>query len=406
MRVDTFRFLDRFLGIPACALLTAGRKLLPAAGRSTAAVVRKVLFVKLVEQGSTVLARPAFEAAAARVGRENVYCLTLEENRGILDLMGLIPDENVLAVAGDSPWRIFLGLIRAVRTVRRLRIDAVVDLEFFARTSAVISFVSGSRVRAGVHPGPGGGPWRGDLFTHNVLHQPDLHTSQLYEVLVRALDLPAGLLPTLPFPVPPRVNWHEPAFVPGVEDVRRVRLMLGNPGDDRARLFLLSPNAGDLMPLRQWPEERYLDLARLLLDDYQESRIVLTGTTSGAASTDALAARVSSPRCISLAGRTTLRDLLTLAALSDVLVSSDSGPVHFASLTTARIVALFGPETALRFGPLSASSQVISAGLACSPCLSAYNNRSSSCRENRCMQSITVEEVRTAIQRAIPLREQ
>jgi ADP-heptose:LPS heptosyltransferase len=401
VRVDTFRFLDRLLGIPACALFTAGRQLLPAAGGSTASVVRKILFIKLVEQGSTVLARPAFEAAAARVGRENVYCLTLEENRGILDLMRLIPDENVLAVPGDSPWRIFLGLVQAVRAVRRLRIDAVVDLEFFARTSAAIAFLTGARLRAGLHPGPGGGPWRGDLFTHNVLHQPDLHTSQLYEVLVRALDLPAGLLPTLPFPVPPRVSWHEPSFVPGVEDVRRVRLMIGNPGDDRARLFLLSPNAGDLMPLRQWSEARYLELARLLLDDYRESRIVLTGTTSEAAAIDALATRVSSPRCISLAGRTSLRDLLTLAALSDVLVSSDSGPVHFASLTAARIVALFGPEAPLRFGPLSASSEAISTGLACSPCLSAYNNRASSCRDNRCVQGITVEEVRAAVARAL-----
>ena len=100
MKVRTMRLVDRLLGVPACALFTAVRKLRPGDGRPGGPGVRKILFVKLVEQGTTVLARAAFEAAAARVGREHVYCLTLEENRGILDLMGLIPPGNVLAVPG------------------------------------------------------------------------------------------------------------------------------------------------------------------------------------------------------------------------------------------------------------------------------------------------------------------
>ena len=46
-----------------------------------------------------------------------------------------------------------------------------------------------------------------------------------------------------------------------------------------------------------------------------------------------------------LAGKTTLRQLLVLYTLAEVLVTNDSGPAHFATLTRIRVVMLFGPET-------------------------------------------------------------
>ena len=125
--------------------------------------------------------------------------------------------------------------------------------------------------------------------------------------------------------------------------------------------------------------------------------MIFTGMPAEAAATDALAGRVGSPGCSSLAGRTTLRDLFTLCSLCDVLVSNDSGPAHFACLTAARVVVLFGPESPRRFGPLSDRATALSAGLACSPCLSAQNNRRSACRDNLCMQRIGTAEVLAAV---------
>jgi ADP-heptose:LPS heptosyltransferase len=398
VKISTMRRLDRALGIPGAAIGTAAVKL--AASRTPVpGPPRKILFVKLVEQGTTVLARPAFEAAAARVGGENVFCLTLEENRGILDVMGMIPERNVIAVPGSTPWAIVRGLAGAIRRIRRLGVDAVVDLEFFARATAVIASLTGAPVRVGMHPGPGAGPWRGDLFTHRVLYQADLHTSQLFAMLVSALDYPPDSLPTLPFVAPPRERWSEPTFHPTPGDLRRVEELLGGRGG--GRLFVLNANAGDLEPLRRWPPERYVELAGRLLGEYAGSRVVFCGAPAEAATTDGLASRVASARCSSLAGRTSLRELFGVLSLCDVLVSNDSGPAHFACLTPSRVVVLFGPESPRRFGPLSVRAEAISAGLACSPCLSAYNNRRSGCRDNVCMQRIGVPEVLSAIGRLL-----
>jgi len=96
--------------------------------------------------------------------------------------------------------------------------------------------------------------------------------------------------------------------------------------------------------------------------------------------------------------------LLVLYTLADVLVTNDSGPAHFATLTPIRVVTLFGPETPALFAARTPRNSVLWAGIACSPCVSAYNNRQSACRNNLCMQAITVEQVFAQVCRAYEAR--
>jgi ADP-heptose:LPS heptosyltransferase len=83
-------------------------------------------------------------------------------------------------------------------------------------------------------------------------------------------------------------------------------------------------------------------------------------------------------------------DLLNLA---DVLVTPDSGPAHFAVLTPIKNIVLFGPETPELYAPFGPNTTCFFAGLSCSPCLSAYNHRNTSCTDPKCMKAITVNEV-------------
>jgi ADP-heptose:LPS heptosyltransferase len=62
-------------------------------------------------------------------------------------------------------------------------------------------------------------------------------------------------------------------------------------------------------------------------------------------------------------------------------------------MTQINTVTLFGPETPALFGARTPRAITIWQGLACSPCVNAYNNRQSSCTNNVCMQKITVDRV-------------
>jgi len=119
----------------------------------------------------------------------------------------------------------------------------------------------------------------------------------------------------------------------------------------------------------------------------------MTGAPAERVQVEALVHAVGSDRCISIAGRTTLRELLTAYTLADVLVTNDSGPAHFATLTPVDVVTLFGPEHPDLFAARSPRNHVLWEGLPCSPCVSAYNDRTSSCRDNVCLQRISVDRV-------------
>ena len=391
--ISTLQRTDRWIGAPLCAILTLLRRIFESAGPPGPRQVQRILFVKFAEQGSTVLAYPAIRRATEMIGRENVYFVVFEDNRFILDVMEIIPEGNVITIATQSVFGLAVSALRAVFRVREIRIDAVVDMEFLTRFSAILTFTTGAKSRVGFHTFFGDGPYRGDLMTHRLLYNPHLHTSQMFEAMVEALTRDPAVLPT--FDYTPSVNQPLASFRPTLSEVAEINALLQreNPRIGSAPLILLNPNAGDLLPLRRWPPQRYVQLAQRLLERYPDLFIGFTGAPAEAGLNNQLADEVGSSRVIPLAGKTTLRQVLVLYTRSEILVTNDSGPAHFASMTPIRVVTLFGPETPALFAARSPNATALWAGIACSPCVNAYNNRQSVCRNNLCMQAITVDDV-------------
>lgn len=390
--------LDRWLGVPLCLLLTGVRRVLgqlPRRGFS----LRRILFIKLAEQGSTVLAYPVLKEAARRVGRENVFMMVFDDNRFILDALGVIPPENIIPLRHGNLLALCSDVLSALVRVHRLRIDAAVDLEFFARSTALLSALTAAPARVGFHAYCGEGPYRGNLLTHRVRYNPHLHTTAAFSSLLHALDQPPEAFPRFDH-VPEKASVDLPLFRASTEEMAQVRALLAAHKEESAEtplLILLNANASDLIPLRRWAPENYVALARKLLGDFPAARIAFTGAQAEAGRSQALVRQVGDPRCFSVAGQTSLRQLLTLFTLADVLVTNDSGPAHFAALTPIHTVTLFGPETPLLFSSLNPRDTPLWAGLACSPCVSALNHRQSACRNNACMARITVDQVLDAV---------
>ena len=85
MNTSLVRWIDRIIGVPCCfavSLLLRMAHAVAAFGDSKEPP-RKILFLKPAEQGATVLAVPAFEEAAARLGAENVHVMVFQRNREI-----------------------------------------------------------------------------------------------------------------------------------------------------------------------------------------------------------------------------------------------------------------------------------------------------------------------------------
>src|SRR5215468_5790909 len=300
----TLQRTDRWVGVPLCAFLTLLRKVFESVGLPVRRKVRRILFIKFAEQGSTVLAYPAILRAIEMVGRQNVYFVVFEDNRFILDAMEIIPVRNVITIATKSLFGLATGALRAVLQVRKIGIDAVVDMEFLTRFSAILTFTTGAKSRVGFHTFFGDGPYRGDLMTHRLLYNPHLHTSQMFEAMVAALTRDPPVLPTFDFT--PSADQPLARFRPSMSEVAEINALLQRekPRIGSAPLILLNPNASDLLPLRRWPAPRYVELARRLLERYPDLFVGFTGAPAEASANNQLADEVGSERVIQLAGKT------------------------------------------------------------------------------------------------------
>lgn len=395
MDPNTIRLIDKYIGQCLCFFLTCCRYLIDLFFRSKETKpVHKILFIKLVEQGATVLAYSAIREAIQTYGKENVFFCVFSENQAILHVMDLIPPPNIVPIRHTNIFVFIADISKLILFSRKERIDATIDMEFFSRASAILAYLVGACSRVGLHRFNSEVPYRGDLMTHKIQYNPYLHTAKTYLLLVKALKMDSGEIPLPKYPIK-SLNVSAPIFVPTEEEkvlflseLHTVgMIILGKP------IVLLNPNASDMLPLRKWPTMKFIKLAEKIIVNYPDAIIIITGAPSEEESARLLCEEINSKRVFNFAGKTTIRELLVLYTLADILVTNDSGPGHFASMTNIHNIVLFGPETPQLFGAIGGNYHYVSAQLSCSPCVNVYNHRFSPCKNNRCMDEISVQSV-------------
>jgi ADP-heptose:LPS heptosyltransferase len=383
------RWLDRWLGVPLCFLLSLGARWRGWWPTHQAAIVRprRVLCIQLAEMGSLVLTGPP--GHWLRSQGLLPFCVSFARNAECLSMIGFGDRERVFLWRTDTAWLFGFDFLRFLSWAWRLRFDATIDFEPCSRFSALLGLLAGARLRSGfAHEGA----YRGHLHNVPVAYRSDRHMSE------NCLALAAALFPgEVPRPWPLlEAAWREqiPA-APDAADLAHVASVLGRALPAMAaapRLILLNANAGDLLPQRRWPADRYVLLAQRLLQAHRDVCIGFIGAPVDGPAIDGMVWAVGSPRCASLAGAVSVGQLPALFSRSRLLVSNDSGPAHIASLTQTPTLVLFGPETPLLYLPLGRARPVYAA-LPCSPCIRPANQRRSSCTDNRCMQAISLDSV-------------
>ncbi len=94
MNPAKMRNVDIWIGKPICAFLTLLYSIVKLFfDKPNKYIPRKILFIKLTEQGATVLGYASIIRAIEMVGAENVYFLVFNENREILEIINVIPKE-------------------------------------------------------------------------------------------------------------------------------------------------------------------------------------------------------------------------------------------------------------------------------------------------------------------------
>ncbi|MBI1747989.1 MAG: lipopolysaccharide heptosyltransferase II [Acidobacteria bacterium] len=333
--------------------------------------------------GDSVMTIPALRALRRRFAEAEI---TLMVRPWVSDLfIGASFIDRVLLYDKNGPHKGLRGLGCAVSMVRTKRFDMAILFQN-ALEAALIVHLAGIPQRVGYAT-----DGRGWLLTHKAGFAPALRgRHQIYYYL--GILSGSGLVESPP--------WLAANFTPDIslavtdEELKRVDILLGELGvDPSKRLVGLNPGAY-FGPAKRWTSDRYAALADCMIRDAHAEIVIF-----GSAGERRIAEEISSqmhyqPK--SLAGRTTLRDLMAVLRRCRLLITNDSGPMHLAAALNVPQLAIFGSTDPGATGPYSTNATVIQHAVSCSPCLLRE------CPiDLRCFTSISVEEVYAAARRKL-----
>jgi len=404
MKLQTQRTIDRWLGQPLCAAVSLWVRLRAPfmAPPALSAAPRNILVILLSEMGSIVLAGPMFAELRRRNPQARIHVLQLKKNQEVSRLLGLGSEDCLHALDDRSALSLLRSIVQLVLHFRAIGLDAVVDCELFSRISALLSFACGAPLRVGFTAHTQEGLYRGSFINRAIPYNPYQHISKQFLSLVDALHGPDASprnksAPTRELPADTELSVP---FTAAELQAYQAQVQRDHPVT-RTRRCVLMYAGGGVLPERAWPAAHYARVAQGLCQ--AGYAVGLIGLRDDAALARELIRAVGDPACLDLTGYTrSIRELLMLFHSCALLITNDGGPGHFASLTPIQTMVFFGPETGKLYGPLGTRSVVLESGVACSPCLSAYNHRLTFCDgDNQCLKRIAPDPVLDQALRAL-----
>lgn len=394
MNVDTMRNIDHYAGVPLAFIGTMIKKVINIFNPPTKVNPKNVLLIELSEMGSAILVDPAMRKLKKNITGE-LYFVIFSKNKVSLQLLSTIKEENIYTIDESGLVALAKSSLKFLKWCREREIDSVIDLELFSRFTALLTATCGATNRVGFHPFHNEGLYRGDFLTRKVAYNAHQHISKNFIALVDAL-----LTDEIQLPYTKRVI-HDSEIVitkARIDDEKKevvlktISTMYEEFDKGKNPIILVNSNASDLLPQRRWDKEKYGDVIKKILDYNHNALVLLTGAPSEYEGAELLMQYVGDKRCINFAGAVQFLQLPALYSISKFMLTNDSGPAHFASITDMHTFVIFGPETPALYGSLGPTTPIF-AGMSCSPCVSASNHRKTPCSDNQCIKVITPDWV-------------
>jgi ADP-heptose:LPS heptosyltransferase len=307
--------------------------------------MEKILLITLSNLGDIILTTPVLQRLCEEFPRAVVDVVTGEPGREIFSRHPRVSEVRVPDRKRDLRQR-----VEEVRDLRRRHYDMIVDL----KRSLVPILVGAGK--------------RSTFFLRNSaeLHKTDEHLMRLRGVGIR--DPLSGK------------NFYMPSNESEKQYIDRVI------GSDWTRVVVI--NAGAKSHLKRWAPEKFAAVSDLLVSRLK-CRVVLTGADEDVEVTSRIAGLVTTP-VRDLCAKTTIGSLAELMSRADLVITNDSAPLHVASAVNAPTVAIFGPTSEKKYGPLADKSITVRSSSECRPCEKAL------CRQRNadgCIGDISVDEV-------------
>ena len=356
---------------------------------------KNILIIKIAALGDVILAVPSIRAIRKKFEHAKIKLLVGIENRDVFINSPFFDDLIVYDFKGRDKG--LNGLLRLAKRLRKEGFDIVVDFQNNKR-SHLLAFLSCAPERYGYDNGKLGFLLNKKAKDIEPSIDPIAHQGRVLDLLgIRNIDKKLELWPSKEDRLWAddflKSYWVNPALSYSGELLRSRK----GGVKTKARLVALNIGSSPRWITKLWPVEYFSEVADRLAGEFGV-RIVLIGKEKkGQRIEEFLKNTISKP--INALGKTNVPRLASLLKRCDVLVSSDSAPLHVAASVGTPFVAFFGPTDPARHLPPSNNYVVLKKNIECSPC---YSTRCK--RDHACMRSIKPDEVFESIIKLLGLK--
>ncbi|MDP3143170.1 MAG: GT4 family glycosyltransferase PelF [Candidatus Omnitrophota bacterium] len=334
--------------------------------------LQNILVIKVGAIGDVILATASLRAIRNNFPAARIFCLVGKDSRQILQRCPYLTGMIIYDYQDNDKG--YKGALNIARELRRYNFDKVIDFQN-NRKSHLISFLSMAAERYGYD----NKKW-GILLNHKIKEGP---------LPLPAVDHQFRVLEMLD--IKPEDKYLE--LWPGEEDKDYIKELFDTEWlSEVENIVGINLAASERWLTTCWPIEKIARLCDEIAN--RNMRAVITGTEKEADLARELLQLVKSKPAI-FVGKTTIMQLACLIKRCKVYISGDSAPLHVAAAMKVAVIGLFGPTSALRHMPPAEKFAVIKGKVDCAPCYKP------NCRNIKCMQAITVEEVLETIERFI-----
>ena len=326
---------------------------------------RKILVVKPSSLGDIVHSLPFLNSIKTCFPKAEIHWVIAKGLEGLLECHPMV---DKLIIINKDMWKKLSRTTATIKEVRNLltdirseRYDLVVDLQGLLR-SGVITMASRAPVRIGFSEAREGSRL---FYNVRVKGGRDVHAVERYMKIAGALGCDEKNI-LFPFSLC-NSELHT------IEDMR----------SEIKEYAVIVPGAR--WDTKIWAAGNFGRIASLL---------PLNSIVIGSRSDMEIAEKVvqsSGGKAISMAGSTSLKELIELMRHAKIVISNDSGPMHIAAGFHVPVVAIFGPTSPVRTGPYGKGHIIIQSDIECAPCFRKQ------CSDLKCMRGITVEQVYESI---------
>jgi lipopolysaccharide heptosyltransferase II len=335
----------------------------------------KILLIKLSSLGDIILSSAAIRAIRSKYGPQSykISLLVEEDSRDVVLRCPYIDELLVCDLKNKDKG--FFGLLKVARNLRKNNFDIVVDFQN-NRKSHLLAYFSKAPNRYGY-----GNTKFGLLLNQRIKDEKpamDPVTHQFRILKMMGIELKESRLELWPA--------NDDAYY--IHDFLASQWLGPNQ-----KLVGINISASARWLTKNWPIRH---MARLCAElNRKDIRAVITGTDKDLKAAEELCDMAGDIKLINACGKTTINQLACLIKSCGAYVSPDSASLHIAAAMGVPFVALFGPTDPRRHLPPFEDCVVVKKDLDCSLC---YKSK---CKDNKCMEMITAQEVMEAIDRLL-----